>query len=50
MKINIVETMPFNSKTENVFPSLRCAIEWAKNNKMKELNLIKIIIKQPNSQ
>lgn len=46
MKIEIIKTEKFNkSNTKNVFPSLRCAIEWAKQNNIKELELIKVIVK-----
>lgn len=46
MKVKIVKTEKFNNNnTKNVFPSLRCAIEWAKQNNIKELQLIKVIVK-----
>ena len=47
MKVNFIKTIPFNpKKTQIDFPSLRCAIEWAKANNTKELNLVKVVIKK----
>ena len=43
MKITIVNTTKQEIKAD--FPSLRCALEWAKNNQINELKLEKIIVK-----
>jgi hypothetical protein len=46
MKVEIVKTELFNKEnSKNAFPSLRCALEWAKKNNISELKLTKIIIK-----
>lgn len=49
MKITIIEATEksknYSKKIE--FPSLRAALEWAKANNKTELNLIKIMIKNP---
>ncbi len=46
MKVEIVKTEVFNTNnTKDVFPSLRCALEWAKQKNIDELKLIKVIIK-----
>lgn len=47
MKVEVVKTELFNKdNTKNVFPSLRCALEWAKQKHIDELKLTKIIIKK----
>ena len=46
MKVIIVKTEKFNgNNTKDAFPSLRCAIEWAKQKNLEELQLTKVIIK-----
>lgn len=46
MKV-IITPSKDNKIKDDVFPSLRAALEWAKNNKETELHLIKIVIKKP---
>lgn len=45
--MKVIITPSKTNREEPEFPSLRCALEWAKNNNMTELHLIKIVIKEP---
>ena len=45
--MKVIITPSKTNREEPEFPSLRCALELAKNNNMTELHLIKIVIKEP---
>jgi hypothetical protein len=45
--MKVITTLSKNNKEKIDFPSLRAALEWAKNNQKTELYLTKIIVKNP---
>lgn len=46
-KMKVIITPSKDNKEKADFPSLRVALEWAKNNQKTELHLTKIIVKKP---
>ena len=45
--MKVIITRSKDNKGKIDFPSLRAALEWAKNNQKTELYLTKIIVKAP---
>lgn len=47
MNIKIIGTEKLNRENnKELFPSLYCAIQWAKQKQLEELQLIKVVIKE----